>query len=69
MKIIPFFFLVSLFIGIWTVYAFYPMPKVIIKQPNPNNCKKNLFVDDNGVCYRYSKKEIDCPADNYVIKY
>jgi len=60
MEIIPLYFILTLFITFFILYLFKPDPKVIIKYPNMNNDVSDLYVDDNNVCYKYHKTDINC---------
>lgn len=61
MKFQPFYFFLTLFIGFFIIYVFYPKPKIIIKYPNPNIAQDTLYIDDSNVCYKYKKEQIKCP--------
>jgi hypothetical protein len=58
MKIIPIYFVVSIFLTMLILYILYPQPDVIVKHPSPEQDISDVYVDDNGVCYRYHRKEI-----------
>lgn len=55
-KIIPFYLVLGIFFGVMFMYIFSPKPKIILKEPNLNNCKKMVYIDNSGVCYKYKKK-------------
>ena len=59
--IIPIYFFFSLFISFMVLYITAPMPKIIVKYPDPANKMSDMYVDDKGVCYRYKTEEISCP--------
>ncbi len=61
MKIITKYLLISMFITFVIVYITQSKPKVILKYPKLSDDVSNMYVDDNNICYRYHKKEIDCP--------
>lgn len=63
MKFYPLYFFIALFIGFFLIYVVTPPPKLVLKNPNPQNAKDITYIDDNNVCYRYKKKQIDCPLD------
>jgi len=46
--------LLSILIGIIIIYIINPQPQVIFKYPN----EKNIYIDENNVCYKYKKKYI-----------
>jgi len=56
--IIPLYVFLGLFIGILISYILSPEPEIIIQHPTPENAGKILYLDDQGVCYRYQKKII-----------
>lgn len=60
MKIEPTYFLLSVFITTLFLYFTYPSPKLIIKEPNIKERVSDTFLDDNGVCYKYYRKNIKC---------
>jgi hypothetical protein len=59
-KIIPIYFIVSLAISFLVLYIVAPMPQIIVKHPHPSQLKSDLYMDDNGVCYRYKRVEVKC---------
>ena len=44
--------LISIIIGIGIIYILAPKPEIILKYPN----EQNIYIDENNVCYKYSKK-------------
>ena len=68
MRVVPEYFFIAFCIGILYTYLIHPKPSVIIKYPTPNNAGKILYKDDAGVCYRYKKKEVKCPANKSKIE-
>lgn len=61
MQILWDYFLISLFISFLILYFIYPKPKVMIKIPSLDKPISDIYIDDNNVCYRYHRQEIDCP--------
>jgi len=59
----PFYFLVSLFVGLFLVYIITPTPELIIKYPTPDNAKELVFEDDSKNCYKFETKEVPCTND------
>jgi hypothetical protein len=57
MKLIPSYFIISMFITMLILYLICPEPEVIVKYPNPANEVSDIYIDDNGVCYRYHRKD------------
>ena len=64
----PYYFFISLVIGLFCAYLFTPMPEVIIRYPTPENAGKIIYQDTNEVCYKYKAEEVQCPADKSKIK-
>ena len=56
----PIAFLLSLFVGFFLVYSMMPPPKVVVKYPTPENSGKVVYRDDQGVCYKYAAKKVEC---------
>lgn len=59
MKLIPIYFISAMFLTMFILYLLYPEPDIIVKHPSPENDISDVYVDDNGVCYRYHRKEIN----------
>ena len=66
--IIPFYFFIALFIGLFIAYISTPVPDIIIKYPTPQNAGKIVYKDDSDVCYKYKAEEVSCPSDKSKIK-
>ena len=66
--IIPFYFFIALFIGLFIAYISTPVPDVIIKYPTPQNAGKIVYRDDSDVCYKYKADEVNCPKDLTTVK-
>ena len=63
-KFSPFYFFMALCVGFIFIYSTAPKPKVIIKNPTPENAGKILYRDDDNICYRYHKVSVPCPEYN-----
>ena len=59
-KFIPIPFFIGVFIGFFIIYSL-ASPQIILKQPNTQNHKNILYIDDNNVCYKYNKIKVPCP--------
>tara|TARA_B100001057_G_C22540168_1_gene829277 strand:+ start:203 stop:439 length:237 start_codon:yes stop_codon:yes gene_type:complete len=66
-NIIPIYFFISFFIGLFFVYLSTPTPNIIIKYPTPDNAGKIVYKDESDVCYKYISKEVKCPSDSKKI--
>lgn len=64
----PFYFLLSLFIGMLIVYLTVPAPDVIIMYPTPENAGKIIYQDAAKNCYKYQADAVECPANEKEIK-
>ena len=58
MEIIWSYFFISVFLMLFFLWLMYPEPRIILKMPNPKEDVSDLYVDDNGVCYRYHREEV-----------
>ena len=61
-------FIISFCVGLVYIYFTNNEQKVIIKYPTPMNVGKTVYKDDNGVCYKYHIKKVECPEDTTKIK-
>jgi len=59
-KVSLFFFIISLFFGVMSVYLAQPNPKVMIRYPSLDSLENIIYQDDQGVCYKYQKEMIKC---------
>jgi hypothetical protein len=53
-------FFVSLLLGIIYVYVTASIQETVVKRPNPFNSHKTLYKSEDGECYKYETKEVDC---------
>ena len=58
LKLIP--FIGGLIVGIIAIMFIKPEKVVVFKYPTPENCGKISYKDKNGVCYKYSTKQVEC---------
>lgn len=58
----PYWFLISLCIGLFVVYTSTPLPEVIIKYPTPENADTLIFKDKTDNCYKFNTTEVNCPS-------
>ena len=63
MQILFDYFIISVFITLLILYLISPKPRVVLKYPNIKNEVSDLYVDDNGICYRYHRSHVACPSD------
>ena len=60
-------FIISFAIGMFFVYVLQPVPKVIIKHPNPENAGKIIYKDNGDSCYKYIAEQVECPSNKNEI--
>lgn len=65
--IIPFYFMISFYIGLFVVYISYNTPDIMIQYPTLENAGKIIYENDDNSCYKYKKIEVMCPVDKSVI--
>jgi hypothetical protein len=65
--IIPFYFLIAFYVGMFIVYVSYTIPDIMVQYPTLENAGKIIYQSDNDSCYKYKKVEVMCPLDNSVI--
>jgi len=56
----PVAFFLSLFLGFLVAYTIMPQPKIILKYPTPEDAGKTIYMDNKGVCYKYTSKNVAC---------
>lgn len=61
-----YWFLISLFIGLFIVYSTAVTPEVIIKYPTPENADSMIFKDDVDNCYKFKTTEVQCPTSGKI---
>jgi hypothetical protein len=70
--IIPTYFFISLFAAVFILYILMPNPKIIVRHPDPkllgNGKLSDMYIDDNGVCYKYKREEVVCLAGDKIDK-
>lgn len=59
MKIEPMYFLTTMFITILILYAFGPNPEIVVKYPDISKDISDVYVDNQGVHYRYHRMKVD----------
>jgi len=53
-------FIIGFTIGILYVYLSTPKPRIITKYPTPYNSDKNIYKNENEICYKYDVEEVKC---------
>lgn len=71
MKIItciePVYFITALAVGLFLCYLITPTPDVVVKYPTPENAGSIVYKDDADNCFKFTSKEVSCPADKKTI--
>jgi hypothetical protein len=64
----PFYFFISLGVGLLFVYILAPKPEVVVKFPSPYNAGKINYRDKHDNCYVIEAESVACPLDKKLIK-
>lgn len=55
-------------VGVLVLY-FYKAPRVVVTDyPHPQNVNERVYRDNNGVCYKYTAKNVDCDANEGTLR-
>jgi len=60
MEIKIFYLLLSMLLTFIILYFINEDPRVIVKYPKLDDPISDIYVDDNDVCYRYHKTQVQC---------
>jgi hypothetical protein len=60
--------IIGVIIGIIIVFIAKPSKNIIYKYPTPETSSKLVYKDKNGVCYKYSTKEVKCDLNESRLK-
>ena len=55
-------------VGIIAILCIKPQKTVVYKYPTPESDGKVVYKDKNGVCYKYSSKEMNCDKNESRLK-
>ena len=61
-------FLLGLVFGFIGIYFVGPNTTAIMKYPTPELAAKLVYRDNNGVCYKYTTKEVNCDSNESRMK-
>jgi hypothetical protein len=61
-------FALGLIVGIFGIFFVKPTMATIFKYPTPNECDKLIYKDKNGICYKYTTKEVNCDSNESRLK-
>jgi hypothetical protein len=53
-------FAVGIAVGVVGIYFITPAMTSMIKYPAPQEVDKLIYKDKNGVCYKYTTKDVNC---------
>ena len=59
MQIDTIYFLLGMLATIYILYYFSPEPEVLIKYPDISQDVSDVYIDDQDVCYRYHREEVE----------
>ncbi len=65
-RVIP--LIIGLVIGVVAVLLIKPQENIVYKYPTPETSGKLIYKDKNGVCYKYTAKEVDCDKNESRLK-
>jgi hypothetical protein len=65
-RILP--FAAGIAVGILVLFYYKPPPIVAHEYPHPANVDSRVYHDTNGVCYKYTSKEVDCDKNEDTLK-
>ncbi len=60
--------IIGIVIGIIAIVFVKPTQNIVHKYPTPENAGKLVYKDKNGICYKYSAKEVDCDKNESRLK-
>jgi len=61
-------FIGGLVIGFLFLWFYKTEPVVSYKYPHPNNVAGRVYQDKNGVCYKYTSKEVNCDENEATLR-
>jgi len=62
-------FIVGIVVGIVGIYYAPVMQQnIVLKYPTPESVDKITYKDKNGICYKYSAKEVNCDSNEGRLK-
>jgi hypothetical protein len=61
-------FLAGLTAGFVFLYFYKVEPHISYKYPHPSNVAGRVYKDNNGVCYKYTSKEVSCDENEETLR-
>jgi hypothetical protein len=65
-RLFPFLAGVAIAAVVFMIYK--PEKQIIHKYPHPSDAASKIFKDPNGVCYKYSSRDVNCDANEATLK-
>ena len=65
-RVLP--FIVGLAVGVALLFYYKAPRKTIFEYPHPQNVNERVYRDDNGICYKYSSKKVECDANEATLR-
>ncbi len=62
------YLVLGIIIGIIAQFVVVPEKKVIVRYPEPSKAEAMIFRDSNGACFKFKTTEVDCKANEGVLK-
>jgi hypothetical protein len=66
LRLLP--FIGGIVIGIIAVLFVKPQKNIVYKYPTPDTAGKITYKDKNGICYKYTAKQVDCDKNESRLK-
>ena len=60
-------FIIGFMVGVVGILFWKDKPRVIVKYPHPSNVEHLVYRDPNGVCYKYTSKEVNCDKNESTL--
>jgi hypothetical protein len=61
-------FIAGMAVGVAMLLCYTAPRKTIYEYPHPQNVNERVYRDENGVCYKYSAKKVDCDANEATLR-
>lgn len=61
-------FIAGMAIGVLLLFFYNAPRKIIYDYPHPQNITDRVYRDNNGICYTYSSKKVECDANEATLR-
>jgi len=61
-------FIGGIVIGVLMILYYKASDVVVYEYPHPQNVNDRVYKDNNGLCYTYTAKNVDCDANEATLK-